>query len=83
MNRGEVVALMGRNGAGKSTTMKAVMGLIARRSGRVVWRGQDISALPGYRIARLGLGWVPEGRFSCDNASGCAAVAWRLHKKND
>ena len=62
VQEGECVALMGRNGAGKSTTMKTIMGLIARRAGRVVWRGHDISTLPGYRIARLGLGWVPEDR---------------------
>ena len=59
---GECVALVGRNGAGKSTTMKAIMGLMARRRGRVVFRGTDISALPPYRIGRLGLGWVPEDR---------------------
>ena len=59
---GECVALVGRNGAGKSTTMKAIMGLMARRRGRVVFRGTDISALPAYRIGRLGLGWVPEDR---------------------
>jgi len=59
---GECVALMGRNGAGKSTTMKAIMGLVARRRGNVAYRGRDISALPAYRISRLGLGWVPEDR---------------------
>jgi len=59
---GECVALVGRNGAGKSTTMKSIMGLIARRRGRVAFRGRDISALPPYRIGRLGLGWVPEDR---------------------
>ena len=59
---GECVALVGRNGAGKSTTMKAIMGLLARRRGRIVFRGTDISALPSYRIGRLGLGWVPEDR---------------------
>ena len=59
---GECVALVGRNGAGKSTTMKAIMGLLARRRGRVVFRGRDISALPPFRIGRLGLGWVPEDR---------------------
>ena len=59
---GECVALVGRNGAGKSTTMKAVMGLMARRRGRVVFRGTDISSSPSYRIGRLGLGWVPEDR---------------------
>jgi branched-chain amino acid transport system ATP-binding protein len=59
---GECVALMGRNGAGKSTTMKSVMGLVPRRRGRVRWRGEDISAWPSHRIARSGLGWVPEDR---------------------
>ena len=59
---GACVALVGRNGAGKSTTMKSIMGLMARRSGRVVFRGRDISALAPYRIGRLGLGWVPEDR---------------------
>jgi branched-chain amino acid transport system ATP-binding protein len=59
---GECVALVGRNGAGKSTTMKAIMGLLARRRGRIAFRGSDISALPPFRIGRLGLGWVPEDR---------------------
>jgi branched-chain amino acid transport system ATP-binding protein len=59
---GEVVALMGRNGAGKSTTMKAIIGLAQRRSGIVTFDGQDISTLVPHRIARLGLGWVPEDR---------------------
>jgi len=54
VGRGEVVALMGRNGAGKSTTMKAVMGLLPR--------GQNITALQPYRIARMGMGFVPEDR---------------------
>jgi branched-chain amino acid transport system ATP-binding protein len=62
VGRGEVVALMGRNGAGKSTTMKAVMGLIAERSGAVHFEGRDISRLKPYEIARLGLGFTPEDR---------------------
>ena len=62
VNAGECVALMGRNGAGKSTTMKAIMGLIARRRGLCRFRGQDISTMAPYRISRLGLGWVPEDR---------------------
>ncbi len=60
--RGEVVALMGRNGAGKSTTMKAVMGLMSRRSGAVVVNGRDASTLRPFEIARLGVGFVPEDR---------------------
>ena len=59
---GEVVALMGRNGAGKSTTMKAVMGLLERRRGVIHFMGRDIAGLPSFRIARLGLGFVPENR---------------------
>jgi branched-chain amino acid transport system ATP-binding protein len=62
IGRGEVVALMGRNGAGKSTTMKAVMGLMARRSGTVRVNGRDVSKLRPFEIARLGVGFVPEDR---------------------
>ena len=53
---------MGRNGAGKSTTMKAVMGLLTRRSGTVLLNGRDVSALRPFEIARLGLGFTPEDR---------------------
>ena len=62
IGRGEVVALMGRNGAGKSTTMKAVMGLMSRRSGMVRVNGRDVSRLRPFEIARLGVGFVPEDR---------------------
>jgi branched-chain amino acid transport system ATP-binding protein len=60
--RGEVVALMGRNGAGKSTTMKAIMGLVPRREGLIQFDGATISALASHKIARMGLGYVPEDR---------------------
>jgi len=59
---GEVVALMGRNGAGKSTTLKAAMGMVEQRSGTVRLAGQDISRWPPHAIARAGLGYVPEDR---------------------
>ena len=62
VGRGEVVALMGRNGAGKSTTMKAVMGLLPRRSGTVRLNGRDVSSLKPFEIARLGMGFTPEDR---------------------
>jgi branched-chain amino acid transport system ATP-binding protein len=60
--RGEVVALLGRNGAGKSTAMKAIMGLVTPAEGEVSFDGRRIDRLPPYRIARLGLGYVPEER---------------------
>ena len=59
---GEVVALMGRNGAGKSTTLKAVMGMVEQRSGTVRFGGADISRAAPHAIARAGLGYVPEDR---------------------
>jgi branched-chain amino acid transport system ATP-binding protein len=59
---GEVVALLGRNGAGKSTAMKAIMGLVPPAKGEVSFAGRRIERLPTYRIARLGLGYVPEER---------------------
>jgi len=62
VRRGEVVALMGRNGAGKSTTLMALMGLIASRRGWIKFMGNDISACEPYEIASLGLGFVPEDR---------------------
>jgi branched-chain amino acid transport system ATP-binding protein len=62
VGRGEVVALMGRNGAGKSTTMKAIMNLLPRKSGGVRFMGEDIASWPTHRIARAGLGYVPEDR---------------------
>jgi branched-chain amino acid transport system ATP-binding protein len=62
LGEGEVVALLGRNGAGKSTIMKSVMGLLARRRGNVEFRGRDLGSLRPYEISRLGLAYVPEDR---------------------
>jgi branched-chain amino acid transport system ATP-binding protein len=62
VRRGEVVAVMGRNGAGKSTTFLSLMGMMERRSGAVRFMGGDISQSPSYRIAQMGLGFVPEDR---------------------
>jgi branched-chain amino acid transport system ATP-binding protein len=59
---GEVVVLLGRNGAGKSTTMRSIMGLNAPKTGRVIFKGKDITGLAPYKTARLGVGFVPEDR---------------------
>ena len=59
---GEVVVLLGRNGAGKSTTLRAIMGLLRPASGRVVFEGTDIAGWEPHRVARAGLGYVPEDR---------------------
>jgi branched-chain amino acid transport system ATP-binding protein len=59
---GEMVALMGRNGMGKTTTIRSIMGLTRARAGAIRFAGQDIRDLPSFRIAQLGIGLVPEGR---------------------
>jgi len=62
LDRGEAVALMGRNGAGKSTTLKAIMGLVQARADHLTFSGHSLRGIPPYRVARLGLGYVPEDR---------------------
>jgi branched-chain amino acid transport system ATP-binding protein len=59
---GEIVTLMGRNGAGKTSTLKAIMGLLPKRGGRVAFNGQDIAARPAHTRYHLGLAYVPEER---------------------
>jgi branched-chain amino acid transport system ATP-binding protein len=59
---GEVVALLGRNGAGKSTTFRSIVGLVEQRSGRIMFEGRNVSRAPTHEIVRSGLGYVPEER---------------------
>ncbi len=66
---GEVVAIIGSNGAGKSTTMRAISGMLVPRAGRVVFDGRDVTGLPSHEIVRLGLVHVPEGRQIFANQS--------------
>ncbi len=66
---GEMVTLMGRNGMGKTTTVRSIMGLTPARAGEIRFAGTDIRALPPYRVAQLGLGLVPEGRQIFPNLS--------------
>ena len=69
VDEGEVVALLGRNGMGKSTTLKTVMGLLKPRSGKVVFDGKDVTGLRPHKVARAGIGYVPEERRIFPNLS--------------
>jgi len=67
--RGEIVALLGRNGMGKSTTLKSIMGLVKPKSGSVIFQEKDITGYPPYKVARVGIGYVPEDRRIFPNLS--------------
>ncbi len=69
LGEGEMVALLGRNGMGKTTTLRSICGLTQPRRGEVVFQGRSLSGLRGFRIARLGIGLVPEGRRCFANLS--------------
>jgi branched-chain amino acid transport system ATP-binding protein len=62
VNRGELVTLLGRNGAGRTTTLKAILGLVSKRTGSVMVNGREVIGWPPHRIARLGVGYCPEER---------------------
>ena len=69
VDQGEIVALLGRNGMGKSTALKSIMGLVKPRAGAVVFRGEDIAGYRPYKVARAGIGYVPEERRIFRNLS--------------
>jgi branched-chain amino acid transport system ATP-binding protein len=62
VGKGELVGLLGRNGMGKTTTLKSVMGLVRPKSGKILFNGTDAMQLPAYKVPRLGIGYVPQGR---------------------
>ena len=62
VNRGEVVTLLGRNGAGRTTTLRSILGLVGRRTGSIMINGREAIAMPPHRAARLGVGYTPEER---------------------
>ena len=62
VGKGEVVGLLGRNGVGKSTTLKTIMGLVQPSQGRVLLESQPVTSLPAHKLAKLGIGYVPEDR---------------------
>ena len=69
VNDGEVVTLLGRNGMGKTTTIHSIMGLVKTRSGQIIFDGNHVQEWPAYRVARTGMGLVPEGRQIFPNLS--------------
>jgi branched-chain amino acid transport system ATP-binding protein len=69
VEKGEIVALLGRNGMGKSTTLKSIMGLVKPKSGSVIFSSRDITGYPPYKVARVGIGYVPEDRRIFPNLS--------------
>jgi branched-chain amino acid transport system ATP-binding protein len=69
MEHGEIIALLGRNGMGKSTTLKSIIGLVRPRSGRVLYHGRDMAGKPPYKIAQAGIGYIPEDRRIFANLS--------------
>lgn len=91
VKEGEVVALLGRNGAGKSTTMKTIMGLVSATAGRISFISSDITRWPPHRICREGIGYVPEDRrifagitveenLEVGRFEGAGGNAWTLEK---
>lgn len=67
VNQGEILCIMGRNGVGKTTTLKAIMGLLKLSRGKILFKGTDITSLRPYERARLGIGYVPQGRMIYPN----------------
>jgi branched-chain amino acid transport system ATP-binding protein len=86
IGNGEVVTLLGRNGMGKTTTIKSIMGMIPSRAGEISFEGKPIRGWPSYKVSRIGLGLVPEGRRIFPNLSVrenlVATAANRTAQKN-
>src|SRR3979411_2976646 len=62
ISQGEIITLLGRNGMGKTTTVRSVMGMVPPKAGKIIFQNRELNNLPSYRIAQAGLGLVPEGR---------------------
>jgi ABC-type Mn2+/Zn2+ transport system ATPase subunit len=75
VNRGEVVTLLGRNGAGRTTTLRSILGLVGRRTGSIMVNGIEAIRLPTHRIAQLGIGYTPEERGKRLFEAKCAQLS--------
>ncbi len=83
VHQGELVTLLGSNGAGKSTTLRAISGLVPPCNGRIVWRGADLSGIPAHRLVRLGIGHCPEGRKVLSRQSVAANLELGAYLRRD
>ena len=81
VNEGEVIALIGANGAGKTTILHTVTGLIAPKSGKIEFEGKDITKMPAHKIVTLGMAHVPEGRRVLLTWSAYENLSWKLTRK--
>lgn len=80
---GKIVCLMGRNGVGKTTLLKCIMSLLKPRAGNITFEGRDITSSPPYEKAKLGLGYVPQGRDIFPQLTVCENLLLGLETKND
>ncbi len=83
VHQGELVTLLGSNGAGKSTTLRAVSGLVRACGGRILWRGADLAGVPAHRIVRMGIGHCPEGRRVLSRQSVAANLELGAYLRRD
>jgi len=83
INQGEVVTLLGRNGMGKTTTIRSIMGLVTPTQGSIHFEGTDITGWPAYRVAIAGIGLAPEGRHVFPNLSVIENLIATAHNKNN
>lgn len=67
VNEGEILCILGRNGVGKTTSIKSIMGIVPAKSGKIIYKNKDITSWKPYQIARLGIGYVPQGRMIFPN----------------
>ena len=76
------MSLLGRNGVGKTTTLRSIMGLTAPRQGKVAYKGQNITGKPAFRIAKLGIGFVPEDRRIFPDLSVGKTSRWPVNRQH-